>query len=283
MKKIFCLLAVLYFNQGFAQYTEKANAWSRIKTPSLGAPQAIGGYSNGCQQGAQILPEKGLGYVDIRRFRNRYYSQPSTITLIQNIGKHVYQQTGEAILIGDLSQPIGGLMSYAHVSHQSGLDVDIYFAAVPEGQNVAKDYEPPLVVDKAAGTMILSHWKPAYRAALYAAATAPNTTRIFVNPIIKQHLCRTETDRRWLEKIRPWGGHDEHFHIRLACPPNNPLCESQNPVPTGDGCDENLDKWVFEQSDAILHPKPKKPSPPKPRPTPPAQCLALLQAKQAEG
>lgn len=282
MNKILILCTLLLLSTPYTKASEKTNVWSRISTPSVGTPQAIGSYANGCQQGAQILPEKGLGYIDIRRFRHRFYSQPSTIALIQHIGNYVYQQTGHAMLIGDLSQPIGGLMSYAHVSHQNGLDVDIYFASVVQGNVPAESYNPPLVVDKVAGTMILSRWKSAYREALYAAATAPNTTRIFVNPIIKQYLCRTEKNTHWLRKIRPWGGHDEHFHIRLACPPNNPLCENQEPVPAGDGCDNNLEKWIADQRDAILHPKAKKPNPPKPRPAPPAQCLALLHEKQAE-
>lgn len=277
MLRIFAAAAIIAASAASAEAKdqEQTNIWSAVSQPSSGAPQAIGSYSNGCQQGAQILPEHGTGYYDIRRFRHRYFSQPSTIALVQRIGRYVAQTTGEEILIGDLSQPIGGLMSYAHVSHQNGLDVDIYFASMPAGTVPDKDYDPPLVVDKAAGTMILERWKPAYRNALYAAAADPSTTRIFVNPIIKQYLCRTEKDTSWLEKIRPWGGHDEHFHIRIACPPDSPLCVSQPPIPSGDGCDADLDHWVQSQSDSILHPKPKKPAPPKPRPKPPVACTAL--------
>lgn len=258
-----------------AKYIETPNPWSQVTQPVIGMPQAVGGYSNGCQIGAQALPEQGIGYYDIRRFRNRFYSQPSTIAMIQRMGQYVYNTTGQSILIGDLSQPIGGLMSYAHVSHQNGLDVDIYFASVPQGVIPDKNHEPPLVVDKAQGTMLLNRWKPEYRQALYAAATDPTTTRIFVNPIIKQYLCRTEQDTNWLYKIRPWGGHDEHFHVRLTCPPNSPLCQEQPPVPLEDGCDANLDKWVYDQSEAILHPKPKT-NIPKPRPEPLQTCQELL-------
>lgn len=45
------------------------NRWSAIRTPTDGTPQAIGGYANGCQTGAQTLPESGAGYVSIRRDR----------------------------------------------------------------------------------------------------------------------------------------------------------------------------------------------------------------------
>ncbi len=264
-----------------AAYQEKPNPWSQVTQTYPGDAQVIGGYANGCQQGAQTLPETGTGYYDIRRFRHRYFAQPDTIDLIRRIGQHVAQTTGEKILIGDLSQPIGGLMSYAHVSHQNGLDVDIYFASVPGSVIPDKDHEPPLVVDKAAGVMRMDRWKPAYRNALYAAATDPRSTRIFVNPIIKQYLCNTESNTAWLRKLRPWGGHDEHFHVRLACPEGQYLCVNQKPIPPGDGCDPGLAKWIADQSNAILHPKPKPYTPPKPRPEPPQSCQILLTRSQS--
>ncbi|SUO97510.1 penicillin-insensitive murein endopeptidase [Suttonella ornithocola] len=276
MKKAVLLLSAFFCASLYAKYIEKPNPWSKISHPVAGSPQAIGGYSNGCQQGAEILPEQGIGYYDIRRFRHRYYSQPQTIATIQAIGKHVYQTTGNAILIGDLSQPIGGLMSYAHISHQNGLDADIYFAAIPQGSIPDRDHEPDSVVDQISGTMRMDKWQKAYREALYAAAQSPQTTRIFVNPIIKRYLCDTEADTRWLQKIRPWGGHDSHFHMRLACPPDSPLCVNQAPIPLGDGCTEDLNHWITDQSEAILHPKPAKPKKPKPRPEPPKSCKALL-------
>lgn len=263
------------------RYKEKPNPWSAITHPVLGKPQAIGGYSNGCQQGAVMLPEQGEGYFDIRRFRNRFYTQPQTIELIRHIGKAVAKHQAQ-ILIGDLSQPIGGLMSYAHVSHQNGLDADIYFASTPVGVIPNKDQEPATLVDKAKGIMLKERFTPVFRDALYAAATYPQTARIFVNPIIKKHLCMSETDKSWLYKIRPWGGHDSHFHVRLNCPENSPLCVAQAPIPTDDGCNADLDKWIDDQSEAILNPKPaKKPSKPKPRPEVPASCASLLlQAQQ---
>lgn len=274
--KFLSLLIFFFSLMVQAKYVEMPNPWSKVTQPVAGIPQAIGGYSNGCQIGAQVLPEQGIGYYDIRRFRHRFYGQPSTIALIQRMGQRVYQKTGRAMLIGDLSQPIGGLMSYAHVSHQSGLDVDVYFASVAQGITPDKNHEPPSVVDKARGVMLMNRWKPEYREALYAAATDPTTTRIFVNPIIKQYLCQTESNTNWLQKVRPWGGHDGHFHVRLTCPANSPECHEQSPLPVGDGCNADLDKWVYDQSEAILHPKPKKPSVPKPRPEPLQSCQALL-------
>ncbi len=257
------------------------NEWSRVQRPGHGAPQAIGGYANGCQTGAQVLEESGVGFVSIRRFRNRYYSQPVTLDLVRHVGKNIDRYHQQRILVGDLSMPIGGEMPYGHSSHQSGLDVDFWFYTIGrDGSMLEPDIEPPTIVDKAAGKMLEQRWKIAYRDALYAAATYPQTTRIFVNPIIKQYLCDTESDRAWLYKIRPWWGHDAHFHVRLACPLNSPECQSQAPVPEGDGCRADLKNWIIDQSEAILHPKPTKPSKPKPPIVKPATCQALLQQAQ---
>ena len=56
----------------------------------------------------------------------------------------------------------------------------------------------------------------------------PDVDRIFVNKWIKQRLCQTVTgNRAWLNKLVVWVGHDEHFHVRLHCPPGNPQCQPQ--------------------------------------------------------
>jgi penicillin-insensitive murein endopeptidase len=68
--------------------------------------------------------------------------------------------------------------------------------------------------------------------------------RVFVNPVVKRALCQSAgTDRGWLHKLRPWWGHDEHFHVRLACPADSPECQPQPPLAAGDGCEELA--WWF--------------------------------------
>ena len=77
---------------------------------------------------------------------------------------------------------------------------------------------------------------------LRLAAEMPHLDRIFVNKWIKQRLCQTVTgNRHWLNKLVVWVGHDEHFHIRLHCPPGNPQCRPQAGYYTDDGCGEPLD------------------------------------------
>ncbi|MFY8154784.1 MAG: penicillin-insensitive murein endopeptidase, partial [Hyphomicrobiales bacterium] len=109
----------------------------------------------------------------------------------------------------------------------------------------------------------------------------PAVHRLFVNPAIKKALCRDATgDRGWLTKVRPIGGHNYHFHIRLGCPAGSGDCKDQDPPPDGDGCGKELGSWF---TDAVLNPKkpttPQKPKPPLIMSDLPAACRQVLVAK----
>ena len=107
------------------------------------------------------------------------------------------------------------------------------------------------------GMGVNAAWTPQHRHLLETVAREPAVARIFVNPAIKQALCREAgSDRAWLAKIRPWWGHNYHFHIRLSCPSGEPECHSQAPPPPGDGCGKELDWWF---TDEALHPAPSPP------------------------
>jgi penicillin-insensitive murein endopeptidase len=107
-------------------------------------------------------------------------------------------------------------------------------------------------------------------------ARIPELARMFVNPAIKRQLCREAgTDRDWLAKVRPWWGHDDHFHIRLNCPPGQTLCENQAPVPPGDGCGKELDWWFTLEG---RHPKPSPPEKPLLVSQLPPECAAVAVA-----
>jgi penicillin-insensitive murein endopeptidase len=242
------------------------NAWSQVRHPLAGQPEVIGSYANGCIAGAVALPLVGDGYQVMRASRNRYYGHPLLIRFIEQQGRQAAAH-GNRLLIGDLGQPRGGPMAYGHRSHQSGLDVDVWFLQQPRDRVLSKaDTERvkmQSMVRATQGELHRSRWSPHYRDALRSAAQSPYVARIFVNGIIKQALCESETDRSWLHKLRPWWGHDAHFHVRLACPPDSDQCKSQNPIPSGDGCDTDLANWVRDLVQAALTPKkPRKPKAP---------------------
>ena len=85
------------------------------------------------------------------------------------------------------------------------------------------------------------------------AAQEPSVQRIFVNAAIKKALCReAKGDRSWLSKIRPWWGHDYHFHIRIGCPPGSSDCKPQPPQTGGEGC--SADDLAYWFKDLVLPP-----------------------------
>ena len=191
------------------------------------------------------------------------------------------------LLVGDISQPRGGPMLTGHTSHQIGLDADIWLTPMPDHELTRQEREEMMAINVVAADrrdVDPAIWTPAHVGVIKTAAQMPEVERIFVNAAIKKALCRYKgADRAWLKKVRPYWGHDYHFHIRVRCPSDSPNCTSQPPVPAGDGCGKELDGWFKE---SILHPPlPKTPlkTPPKRRPSltmaalPPA-CRMVLQA-----
>ncbi|MBK1694444.1 penicillin-insensitive murein endopeptidase [Chromatium weissei] len=258
-----------------------ATPWGEVQTPTAGAPQVIGSVANGCISGARTLPESGDGYVNVRRYRNRFYGHPTLLRFITDLGRIQQQHSNLLMMVGDLSQPRGGLMSSSHRSHQNGLDVDIWLT-LAESVNAARQLmdhadDPPSMV-RSDGLNTSAYWSANQRFLIETAARQRSVERIFVNPVIKRALCQNATaaDRGWLHKVRPWKGHDAHFHVRLACPPGSSQCEAQNPLPSGDGCGEELDWWFTEEA---RKPKQAIPGYAPPKPTKqPAACRDVLQA-----
>ncbi len=251
-----------------------ASPWGQIKTPSDGPTNVIGGASNGCIAGAQTLPAEGDGYVSIRRYRNRFYGHAELLRLVSDLARGQGRRGHGLLMIGDLSQPRGGLMSSSHRSHQNGLDVDIWFKLAPSAaaanRDTANKADPPSMVTSD-GEGLSPLWGDDQRALLKAAATDPRVDRIFANPAIKRGLCQSERDRAWLHKVRPWFGHDAHFHIRMRCPRDSTQCDQQAAIPGGDGCGKDLEWWFSAEAR-----KPSKGPGRRSEPLMPAACRPLL-------
>ncbi len=250
--------------------------WSRIQKVSLGQPKAIGGPSNGCIDGAEALPGSGVGFVSIRRHRNRYYGHPETVRFVEDLGRAMDRRNGHFIMVGDLSQPRGGRMNSAHVSHQNGLDVDVWLALADSPaqaiRSTPEERDPPSMLTRKK-LALNDRFGPDQLFLIRAAAENPAVDRILVNPGIKRALCKQENDARWLRKLRPWWGHDAHMHVRLKCPPGSPQCKQQVPVPMGSGCGSELAWWFSLEART---PSSSSSSKPRARPQPPAQCQVLL-------
>jgi penicillin-insensitive murein DD-endopeptidase len=219
-------------------------SWESMSTPKEGPPRSIGGYSAGCIQGAVELPEHGPGFRVARPQRRRAFGHPLLVAFLRALAKDLADEKLGPLWVGDLAQARGGPAPSGHASHQTGLDVDLWF-----GSAAGTPPQPVSLVDLR--TFELTHHFGLHVLQLLASAAAsPEVDRIFVNPVLKRTLCeQSRGDRAWLRKIRPWFGHHEHFHVRLACPTDSPDCEPQDPLPPGDGCAE-LDWWLTPAAEA---------------------------------
>lgn len=237
------------------------------KLPSLGKAMAIGYYPRGCLAGGVELPVTGPTWQVMRVSRNRNWGHPELVKFLERFAPLAAKATGwKGILVGDMAQPRGGPLPFGHMSHQIGLDVDIWFMPMPD-HVLSKDER-----EKVSAINLVSDdwkhlnpktWTPQHVAFIRTAAEQPEVERVLVNAAIKQELCRAEGSKHlaWMSKVRPWYGHQDHIHVRLKCPPDSPNCRHQPAVPGGDGCAaKDLAFWF---SDKVLHPpKPTKPAKP---------------------
>lgn len=224
--------------------------------------ESIGSYTAGCMRNAAALPISGEGFQVIRIGRGRYYANPEMIDYIESLAKTVNEELGAVLLIGDIAQRTGGPVYDDHASHQIGLDADILFWQHPIALKrqltiLEREHIFPQSVLKEDGTAIDdSKWSVKIEEIVKIAASDKRVDRIFVSPIIKKRLCQTHPGEKWQANVRPWYGHDDHFHVRLKCPPNNTLCEPQEPLNMfDDGCGPELDKWF--RADGTVRSQPK--------------------------
>jgi penicillin-insensitive murein endopeptidase len=230
--------------------------------PAPGPARAIGSYARGCLAGGEALPVTGKTWQHMRLSRNRNWGHPKLIKLVERLANESHEKDGwSGLLVGDLTQPMGGPMLSGHASHQIGLDVDIWLNPMPDRVLTKRERENISAVsmlDKARVAVDPAKWTEGHFKLLKRAASYKQVTRVFVHPAIKKALCDTaEKDRGWLEKVRPYWGHHYHFHIRMRCPSNSKNCENQPAPPSGDGCGKELTQWLARVKPPT-HPVPKK-------------------------
>jgi penicillin-insensitive murein DD-endopeptidase len=260
--------------------------FARKVLPAALPPHVIGGYARGCIAGAEKMPITGDTWQVMRLSRNRNWGHPDLVALLKRLSRKAHKDAGwPGILVGDMGQPRGGPALSGHASHQIGLDADIWLTPMPDhrlSRQEREEMSAVMMVRDDRRDIDPKVWTPHHLAVIRDAAQEPAVQRIFVNAAIKKALCReAKGDKSWLSKVRPWYGHDYHFHIRMKCPSGNGACEGQKDQDGGDGCGD-LAYWF---KDSILHPEPPK-EPGKPHPgitlaQLPAACRQVLNAPDA--
>lgn len=260
--------------------TPARSLFGGIATPTPGehGERAIGSFAKGCLAGGVALPVDGPGWQAVRLSRNRNWGHPALVAFIERLAVAARADGWPGLLVGDMAQPRGGPMRTGHASHQIGLDVDIWLTPMPDRRLSPEERESFVPFSMLAPGRLEAdpaRLTPAHEALIRRAALDPEVTRVFVHPGIKRALCASAGhDRAWLGKVRPWWGHDSHFHVRLACPAGERSCRDQEPPPAGDGCGAELAWWFTDEP----WQKPSAPQPPLLLADLPAECATLLQA-----
>jgi penicillin-insensitive murein endopeptidase len=265
IRSLIALAAVLAAGLATAAEPQTARAlFGARETPSPHDPHPVGQNSRGCLAGGVQLPETGPTWQAMRLSRNHHWAHPQTIQFIADLSAQATRVGWRGLYIGDISQARGGPVG-GHASHQTGLDIDIWYTPATRLDLSRGDRERLGAINlrSADQRSVNGNWTPAHAWLLEAAARDRRVERIFVTPPIKLALCADagRGDAAWLRKIRPWWNHHDHFHVRLNCPAGAAGCVQPDAVPAGSGCQEAI-WWVTE---ALEPPDPDAPPvPPKP-------------------
>ena len=276
----FALCAILIVaTPGFAEPPAR-DLFGAVRQPTGGPATPVGSYARGCLAGAVQLPADGPGWQAMRLSRDRRWGTPQLVSYIEALAQAAAQDGWPRLLVGDMGQARGGPMASGHASHQIGLDVDIWLLHKAGHALSATERETLSAISalkRGTRNVDPARFGDAERLLIARAAQLPGVARIFVAPGIKKSLCESRwRDRGFLGRIRPWYGHDDHFHVRLACPAGDTQCVEQAPVPAGDGCGTELDYWF---TDAPYKPSNAPPSPPLTLADLPKACRPILEAK----
>lgn len=248
-------------------------------TPYEGSTSRIyGSTSLGCIDGAQQLSDHNTDFQLQRWAYNRDYAHPLLLQYLSDLRNRTKALGLPPLIIGDLSLPTGGGYGpkSAHSSHNTGIDVDLPFDFASPRKS-ASELRQPKDVYIVRGSKMQKAFTKDIENYIKAAASDPRVDRIFVAPMIKQHMCNVfenQKDSGFLGKLRPWFGHQAHMHVRLKCPADSPNCVQQAPVPEGTGCGYELQSWFLPPvKSKTANTTPKK----KVKKEYPAQCKIIFE------
>ena len=164
------------------------------KLPSVGKSMAIGYYPRGCLQGGVELPINGPNWQVMRLSRNRNWGHPSLVQFLEKFAPRAAKATGwKGVLVGDMAQPRGGPAVSDHQSHQTGLDVDIWFMPMPDRILSNDEREKTSAINLVSADwkhLNPQTWTSQHIAFIKTAAEQPEVERVLVNAAIKKELCR---------------------------------------------------------------------------------------------
>ncbi|PKN54059.1 MAG: hypothetical protein CVU56_28625 [Deltaproteobacteria bacterium HGW-Deltaproteobacteria-14] len=237
-----------------------AGSWAG---PAAAAPPegTSGSPSHGALAGAFDMPLAGAGY----RFygpvaqRQAHYATLELAALIARAARVLRREVpGPPLVLGDMSAEHGGPLRH-HASHQSGRDIDVIFlardpagAAVEAARFVRFDGAGRCVSEGCEVRFdVERNW---WFVRTLVVSTEPAVQWIFVSePLAKllldwaraqgEHPTILARARRLLKQPGDSAPHDDHFHVRIYCPPRRAA-----------GCVDAKPRWPWVSADGRAAP-----------------------------
>jgi penicillin-insensitive murein endopeptidase len=214
----------------------------------LGAPFSLMSLTVGYPNAGFQLRAKKLKNSDALKVtdssQNNVYAHPALVLMLERSAREVARlEKGSLMMVGDLSSRDGGPLP-GHVSHQSGRDADVgFYLKDAQGRPVVREHFTPfdpngksrwergVYFDDYRNWVLLRAWVTDNRAGL---------VHIFVSSGLRWRLIEYgKKDPRFAPYVpevelllkQPPGTsvHDDHFHVRIACPDNlGELCHNES-------------------------------------------------------
>ena len=165
--------------------------------------------------------------------RQYTYGHPALVLMLRRSARQMARDaSGSPLLVGDLSSKYGGPLPKHH-SHQSGRDADVgFFVTNDKGEPRRTDRFIPM--DAAGNARDGSGYRfDDYRnwllVQLWMKDTRAKIMYVFVASHLRQRLLRFASERpafrdyvvratQFLRQPSNSSPHDDHFHVRIACP-----------------------------------------------------------------
>jgi penicillin-insensitive murein endopeptidase len=196
--------------------------------------------------GSRLFDQTGLF---VREPVRANWGLPLLVSLLERSALHVRKRfPGSVLLVGDLSHQYGGPIE-GHRSHETGRDADIgfYFTDHKGKPKTPSDFVRVAADGRVIGQPELLFDDPRNWALVQALLTDSHARvqHVFVAAILRARLLAyarrvgvywSLQKRAALALKQPTRGlsHDDHFHVRIGCPPHQDMCLAE-PAPRPGG------------------------------------------------
>ncbi len=224
---LLALLGIAYARRTDADLPEKFR-----KRPYSVMSLSVGSPADGWQLRAKRLrPNQHL--VIKSNSRKAVYGHPALVLMLQRTARQMSREArGAVLVVGDLSSKFGGPLP-GHRSHQSGRDADVGFFVLDkhdrpkrldrfiafDADGNAKDGSK-VRFDDYRNWLMVQMWLQDKRAEVKYVFVASHLRRRLLDfararPAFRKYLERAE---QLLRQPSNSAAHDDHFHVRIACP-----------------------------------------------------------------